>query len=159
MNPQLQVKFAQGIRFTTRVYPDFPFHYIWGEYASTWKGAFGTEDPDEALRECRRMEGVKECHWAWDGALVYVSEFPALHFERGLEVLSTTFGFWCSDLPLFSLLRFADRLSLAERLEGYLLMRLKFWGTYLDPTPTRATFLGDGASLSTEESRELSDLI
>ena len=37
-------------------------------------------------------------------------------------------------------------------------MRAKFSGTYLDPTPTRATFM-DGSGLSHAEAVELSDAV
>mmetsp|Transcript_143319 Transcript_143319/g.357109 ORF Transcript_143319/g.357109 Transcript_143319/m.357109 type:complete len:531 (-) Transcript_143319:388-1980(-) len=161
MDIELKLKFAKGIRFTTRMYPERPFYWIWGEYASTWKGAFGTDDADEALRRCRAMSGITMCRFCMDGALEYVMEFPAVYFhekKHDAAVLSTTFGFWNADLPLFSLARFPGRLGLWERLHAYALLRLKFASTYLDPTPTRATF-SDGSGLTTSESKHLSDLI
>lgn len=160
MNPHLKLKFADGIRFTTRVYPDY-FQWIWGDYASTWKGAFSTNDADEAMRQCRMMDGVHACTWRHDGSLEYVSEFPGVHFHAklgGLPVLSTTFGFWNAELPLFSLVRFANRVTVTERLYAYFLLRFKFASIYFDPTPTRATFI-DGSQLTTADSKELSNLI
>lgn len=158
MSTQLKLKFAEGIRFTTCLYPDY-FWWLWGDYASTWKGAFHTEDPNFAMEQCKAMNGVQSCSWRLDGSLEYVTEFPAVHFgEKRGSVLSATFGFWNALLPLFSMARFAERFSLWDRMYTYFFMRFKFGSTYFDPTPTRATFI-DGSHLSNAESQELSNLI
>ena len=159
LSPALQHKFASGVRFTTRMYPTFPYKYLWGDLASSWQDSLAT-DADTALERCRLLTGVHECRWAWDGALEFVTEFPGVHQDiTGTPpVLSTTFGFWNSELPLLALLRVSIRLSLWQRLWGYGLLRCNFWGTHCVPTPTRATLL-DGSSLNVAESRELSALI
>jgi hypothetical protein len=159
MSPLLRAKFARGIRFSTRMYPHFPYQFVWGDLASSWQGSLGTSDPAVAIERCLRIAGVSQCSWGWDGGLEYVSEFPAVHTDlQGNSVLSTTFGFWNSELPLLALLRVATRLTVTERVSAFFLMRCKFWGTICDPTPTRATWL-DGSSLSVAESREVSSLI
>eukprot|EP00746_Dinoflagellata_sp_MGD_P077814 gnl/MRDRNA2_/MRDRNA2_31177_c0_seq1.p1 gnl/MRDRNA2_/MRDRNA2_31177_c0~~gnl/MRDRNA2_/MRDRNA2_31177_c0_seq1.p1 ORF type:complete len:687 (-),score=138.24 gnl/MRDRNA2_/MRDRNA2_31177_c0_seq1:19-2079(-) len=157
MSPELKLKFARGISFKTRLYPN-AFQWIWGEYSSTWRQAFSTDDPNEAIKTCRGLPGVKSCTWGWDGALEYVVNFPALHFHQQHEVLSTTFGFWNSELPLLALARYGSRISFLDRLWAYFSIRFKFLSTYTDPTPTRATFI-DGAPLTPEDSMELSNLI
>lgn len=159
LSPPLRAKFARGIRFSTRMYPRFPYQAVWGDLASTWQVSLGTSDPAVAIERCLRITGVSQCNWSWDGALEYISEFSAVHEDlEGRPVLSTTFGFWNSELPLLALLRVATRLTVAERISAFFLMRFKFWGTIFDPTPTRATWL-DGSCLSAAESKEISDLI
>eukprot|EP00941_MAST-03F_sp_MAST-3F-sp1_P003987 g3987.t1 len=158
MSASLQAQFRKGVKFTTRMYPTFPYRMIWGDLASNWEISLDTKNSTLALDRCNAMEGVKNCYWSTDGALEYVMEFPGVHFNNDEAILSTTFGFWNSYLPLLSSRKFFDRFDIYERIKGYLLMRFKFYGTAFDPTPTRATWL-DGSSMTQNESEELVDLI
>ena len=68
-----------------------------------------------ALASCRLMPAVQECIFAADGSLVYTAQFPGVYFAKTtpttsnatVPILSTTFGFWSSELPLLALLCFA----------------------------------------------------
>ena len=61
------------------------------------------------------MPAVQECIFAADGSLVYTAQFPGVYFAKTtpttsnatVPILSTTFGFWSSELPLLALLCFA----------------------------------------------------